>query len=457
MQKVRPLPALLSSLWPAVASTSAGRNQPNPFPVGQWMDLPRTVTRDGLPPVSIVRALRADPNSSLVQGPLPGPCPTTPLPEEETPMRKTRNPKDGHQAKPSKARTAAVAKTPPALPEDHGDGQEDQVACVAASELKQQRLSWLLPGMFPLGAVAVLEGRKEAGKSSLAACVAAAVTGGPSLPGCRKRPAAAAVWFAGEEHFPSATLPKLRAAGAELSHVYCPGYDARGRLTRPWLFPGDLPRLEHLLRAHGARLAVFDPLSSFVAPGLNLCSEQDARSLLDPLGRLAADCSCLFLILRHLRKGLGGHLHDAGLGSIAIGAAARAVIRVDVLDQPVGRRVLRAVACNLGPPALPLLFDLEAADGAARLVWRGTADIDDPRFADEVPDPAERDALGDASRYLLDALKAGPVPAKELVRRAQEIGVTLATLRRAKRQLSIHSRARGNLSERVWYWQIPKS
>lgn len=355
-----------------------------------------------------------------------------------------------------KTRKRKAAPAPPA-DEECQDTAADLGPCAHAFEVKESKVAWLLPGFLPLGACCVLEGRKEVGKSSVAAAIAAAVAGGPALPGGRRRRLGSVVWYAGEEHVPSTTIPKLRCAEAPLHECYFPGWDTRGRYTRPWTFPLDLGRLENLMRGVACRLVVFDPFSSFVAPGLNLCVEQEARHLLDQLGRLAADVGACMLLQRHLRKGTGGHLHDAGLGSIAIGAAARAIVRVDHLDARPGRRVMRPVACNVGPAARPLTFDLVAGDGAARVVWRGTIDRDDPRLDDETPDPGERDAMEDARRFLVDALTGEPQAAKQLTRRAEEACISRATLRRAKKALAVQSFARGNRSDRVWYWKLPRS
>src|SRR5579864_5140636 len=90
--------------------------------------------------------------------------------------------------------------TQEALPHLHTpDGEAETFEAVAASEVIPRETDWLSEGRLSMGALWFLDGNKGSGKSSIAAAVAAAITGGPPLPGGKQRDQEAVLWFAGEE------------------------------------------------------------------------------------------------------------------------------------------------------------------------------------------------------------------------------------------------------------------
>ena len=134
------------------------------------------------------------------------------------------------------------------------------------SELTPRGTDWLWPGRLPLGALAVLDGKKTAGKSTIAAAIAAAVTSGTRLPGRTSRSRISVLWVAGEEDLRCTVWPKLEVAGADLRRVWALGQDElrRHRLQ----LPADLDQLERTIVRTAASLVVIDPLSAAVSPAI---------------------------------------------------------------------------------------------------------------------------------------------------------------------------------------------
>ncbi len=71
--------------------------------------------------------------------------------------------------------------------------------------------------------------------------------------------------------------------------------------------------------------------------------------------------------------------------------------------------------------------------------------------------PSDRDALSDAVAYLLDALSDGEKPAKDIVRVAQESGISLGTLRRGKVKAGVTSHPVGPNGNRYQVWRMPET
>jgi hypothetical protein len=65
----------------------------------------------------------------------------------------------------------------------------------------------------------------------------------------------------------------------------------------------------------------------------------------------------------------------------------------------------------------------------------------------------KKSALEEAAEFLREELAEGPVPSKELLKKAKAEGISEKTLRRAKSLLGVESKMQGR--ER-WVWMLPK-
>lgn len=327
---------------------------------------------------------------------------------------------------------------------------------VWSDQIPEERISWLVPGAIPMGAITLIEGRKGTGKSSLLASIAAYVTGANSLdwlPVVDPRPV---IWISGEDHWPSVVVPRLRAAAGNCGMVAKPvAKDSHGR-PRPISLPGDLLILEEMIRDSKAGLLVIDPLVSVISSAIDLRIEQSVRSVLEPLQSILADYQCAGLLVRHLRKGNGGDARDAGLGSTAIGNVARSIIRCDEHPHRPGECVASVVSCNLAGRMATRSYVIESTvSGAPVLRWRGTVDLDADAIAEGRGGEGDRDEWGDADRILAQQIGSAWVSVGDLLREAEAAGVSPRTLRRAKARLHIPSRRvqLGDLAH--WEWGCP--
>ena len=69
-------------------------------------------------------------------------------------------------------------------------------------------------------------------------------------------------------------------------------------------------------------------------------------------------------------------------------------------------------------------------------------------------DAGERTAVDDASEFLRDALRSGPVKAKDVVRAARAAGISERSLDRAKAELGVRSRKLDFSG--AWAWLLPE-
>src|SRR5688500_437530 len=194
-----------------------------------------------------------------------------------------------------------------------------QVEPIGAQAGAPEAVCWLWPDYLPRGALVVLDGDPECGKSMLTVDLAARLSRGAAWPdGAAGGRAGTAVLFAAGDGRDRVVRPRLLAAGADPNRVFVYGTpDAPD--GRPCL-PRDLPELTALVELVRPDLMVFDPLPYFLTGG---ASGSVVRSVLGELGGLAGRFDTTVVLVRHLMK--FGRLKALyrGLGAIGIVGAAR--------------------------------------------------------------------------------------------------------------------------------------
>lgn len=329
-------------------------------------------------------------------------------------------------------------------------------AWMPVSRLRRRPTRWLSPGRLAYGTLACLEGRKTAGKGLIAATIAAAITSGQEFAYARATRPRNVLWLSVEESAADAVQPRLVAAGGDPDRLLCPCTGPESREVRRLYFPAGVDELGKAIEATGAAMVVIDPIASFTAEGININDDASVRRLLEPLALLARLTGALILIIRHVRKGNQACALDAGLGSVGFGNTCRSVLRVDDDPDNNGSRLWSVVACNDAEPATTMRFRLESTDESVRVVWDGESDLTADDLAGASGDLGERDARADARAFLRDLLEAGPRKAEDLKELAEGACLALGTLRRAKRDLGVISRAVGTHPDRHWMWEKPE-
>lgn len=289
----------------------------------------------------------------------------------------------------------------------------------AFAEIESKLLEWLWPGYLPVGKLVVLEGDPGLGKSTLTAAIAAAVSGGPQLPGAPRLDPRVVLMVSYEDDPGDTIRPRLEAAGADLrlvSTLTLHEEDGDHSLDgMPLSFPGNLAQLEQAVAEKAARLVVIDPLGAALSSAVDTYKDANVRGALAPIAAMAARQACCVMLVRHLTKRSGGKAIAAGGGSIGIAGAARVVLLLAVDPADEGRRVLAVTKCNVAakPDSLSLALDATSG-GAARITWHGIARVS----ADELVaarEGGDAEDGGDLDGWLRDALAGGPRPRAELV------------------------------------------
>ena len=252
--------------------------------------------------------------------------------------------------------------------------------CISGDTVVEKEEAWLSEGRLAMGTLAILDGIKGSGKSTIAASIAAAVLGGQPLPASRVAVSGTVLWFAGEESLRRVKV-KVRANGGCLKGLLFPGRSPSGRVLRTFALPAQAAVLEATIRKEGAKLVLFDVLNSFVK-GVDMNQDLSARSVVEPLAQCAEETGCLILATRHPRKTKAENPIDRGLGGPAVAAVARSVLTTG-RDPDSRGRVLGVIVTNLDRKAKTIRYGIEDIGGNPVLVWGDEIDLEVERFEAE--------------------------------------------------------------------------
>ncbi|GGR80196.1 hypothetical protein GCM10010169_25460 [Micromonospora fulviviridis] len=338
--------------------------------------------------------------------------------------------------------------------EPRGDRAADvparRLVLTAASEIEPEPVVWAWEdnseGRIPSGSLSVAAGREGTGKSSFGIWLAAQITRG-TLPGQLHGQPRPVIYAAVEDSWKHTLVPRLIAAGADLSMVYrCEVYQDDA-LDTTLSLPLDNVRLEAELRRLRAGLLVLDPLMSTIGAKIDTHRERDVRTALDPLARLADRARCVVLGIAHFNKGSGTDPSSLITGSGAFKNVPRSVFGFAV-DRENGIRVMTQTKNSLGKLDLPsLLYDIEdtavpTRRGPAhvgRLVWLGESDRsvgDVLSDTGDTEDKAERDEAADWLRgYVIS--QGGEAARADIMKAAKADGFSESTVKRARKRAGV--------------------
>jgi hypothetical protein len=216
------------------------------------------------------------------------------------------------------------------------------------SETPEKVIDWMWPGVIPRGMLSLLGGKQGLGKSFLICDLAARVSAGKPMPDGLINPPGKVLLLAREDDASCVLLPRLKAAGADLTRI-CWSVFANTQTGSPLDLAAHVNLLVEATATHAFDLIVVDTFAAFAPTGTDANAAQDVRLLLDALTRLARQTGAAVMVVAHLRKTgqSDGDPMDAIAGSAQMTAGVRVAALLDKGMQD-GERWFRVVKSNLG-------------------------------------------------------------------------------------------------------------
>jgi len=334
-----------------------------------------------------------------------------------------------------------------------------------ASDVEPRPLDPVWDGFLWAGKPTLLAGDPGLGKSMLTCDIAARVTTGapwPTTSGTREP--AEVVMLSAEDDAEDTVVPRLIAAGADLSRVtFVDGvteYSDDGAHNAWLTIDRHADVLSDVLKERQGRVRILliDPLSAFLGRGTDSHNEGDVRSVLAALAELAARYRVAVLAVRHLRKSEGSSAQHKIIGSVAFTAAARCVYVVARDPEDEAKRLLLSAKNNLAIDTIGYSYTIgTTAEGIPHVVWSDEREI---RTADEVLGGTAEPtfAIDEAETWIRQTLAYGPVHSNKMRELSKQIGQSWRTVERAKHRMDdvLIERdviaGRGSLGP--WQWRL---
>jgi len=337
----------------------------------------------------------------------------------------------------------------------------------SAASVKPRRIKWLWGQRVPYGKLTVFSGDPDQAKSLVSLYVAANITNGEPMYGDETDIFAdygEVLILAAEDEPSDVIVPRLMAAGAELSRVHILESVTKndGEITaeeREIRLDYDIKQIEAHLKQHPKiKLVIIDPISSYLGDA-NMNAEQEVREVLNPLKQLAARTNVAVIMIMHFSKKTDvGAVHKVG-GAVAFTGVARAVwaFMQDPSDLQANVRKMLKVKANIARPTGGLSYAvktkvirIENEDETVPYVeFIGTTDV----VANDLilrGRPAEKSK--DATTWLNDFIgNNGAETAEDVQSFGKKAGHSLRTLYRAKEESGFEAQQ----YNRKWYWTVP--
>ena len=315
------------------------------------------------------------------------------------------------------------------------------------SDIEPKPINWLWEDYMAKGAITLITGEPELGKSQITLNMAAIVTTGGIWPDNRKKRCKVGnvILISAEDSLKHTIRTRLEANSANMDKIYhldgIGDYNSGNKLFN---LKSNLNELETMINEiKGVSMIVIDPLSAFIA-GVDSYKNTDVRSMLAPLSKLAEKYDIAIVGVEHPPKSSNGKAINQVGGSKAFIAAARSAYLVSKDPQDEKRSLFLRIKNNLTSHSVGISFRLEEVilptGEISKVVWG-----DEPVkiTADEVlayyNQTEFQHKKESRKKWLQEELADGPKNVAEVEKKALTQGITKKQFRNLREKMSIES------------------
>ncbi|MCO6436920.1 MAG: AAA family ATPase [Phycisphaerae bacterium] len=307
--------------------------------------------------------------------------------------------------------------------------EEPDLVIVRLADVTPRAQPFLWDGRIPSESCTLLGGRQCASKNLFAYDIIARITTGSPWPDDRTGPRRAprsAILLEAEEHLESSIVPRLAAAGADLTRIRCvqgAPTDNPDR-TRFISIQRDVEKIHRLARRIGdVGLIVVSPVTSYLGSVEQNSNEQVRNEIIQPLKALAETVGCAVLIIKHPNKDWRNtDPLERIAGSTAWTEAMRCVVFIgtdpnEPAEEKNPRRVAMWIKFSIGPTPDPLSWKIRVADTGAPYIHYDFAPVTftpGEMLIGQRKGEGRKSKRECAAEFIANALDLGPMTAADL-------------------------------------------
>jgi len=231
-----------------------------------------------------------------------------------------------------------------------------------ATNIEPEVLDWMWPSRVPFGKLTLFVGHPGIGKGMATMYLAACATTGSGWADCENVNAPMEVAVISSEDAAGDTIvPRLIAAGADLDKVYVVSCAKTPDGEKEFSLDTDLPALRVMLEENpGIRLVTIDPIMNHLGK-VKGNSEQELRSALTPLGKLAEHFHVAIVLVTHFNKTVGTEAIQRVGGAMGMVGAVRLAWSFSE-DKDTGTRSMIPLKQNIAKDIGGLDYEIENKD-----------------------------------------------------------------------------------------------
>lgn len=301
--------------------------------------------------------------------------------------------------------------------------------CTKMSDVEPKKPKWLFEPYIPISEVTLIEGDPECGKSWLAMAIASSVSHGTNpVTGETVRSPAPVLFLSCED--------SIEMVQAERFKLFKANQELIISVEKPFVLDSfGFESLENTIVEHKPMLVVLNPLQAYVG-GYDLNRMNEARPILNGLNSLAKKFELAILGIRHLNKGSSKSAYR-GAGSIDIRAAARSVLIMGKNPKNKLEGAIFHSKSNLSENGSPLGYTIDTEKGFQILSGTKLTIADIAGSDTEKIDKKLKIEM--AEDWIKKVLNMCPIPSKDFEGLAEDEGISLKTLERARKNLGVES------------------
>jgi putative DNA primase/helicase len=327
-----------------------------------------------------------------------------------------------------------------------------EIGLVRASDVQMEKIDWLWINHLARGKLTLLSGPSELGKSQVSIDFAARMSRATKWPDGSPAPSGSTVILSSEDAINDTIVPRLTAAGADLTRVHCLNFVKTDGVTRTFSLQADLERLgEKISEIGDVQFVVIDPVTSYMGTKIDSHRTTDVRAVLEPLAKFAEQYRVAVLLISHPQKAAATKALNAVTGSAAFVHAPRLTFICIPDPENKTRTLFLAGKNNIGRKAEGRGYSIASCfvgpDNSVLSSYVAWDNLPVRITADEAleqdADKKKGNAAADAEGFLRDRLEIQPREVRDIEDEAEALGISKRTLERARRKLNVKAEKDG--------------